>query len=306
MAPKITVVGSINMDLIVRAPWIPKPGETIIGSDFQTAPGGKGANQSVAAARLGGSVTHVGRLGADAFGDQLLDSMGGAGVDCGTIIRDKDEPTGVALIVVDDQGENSIVVSSGANMKLTPGDVELVGDVIAGSDILVLQLEVPLETVVRSAQIAQENGVTVVLNPAPARELPDELLAAVDILIPNESEIELLSGVPASEDSQSKAAVDMLLELGVRQVILTRGARGALVADGNQVESVPAFQVRAVDTTAAGDAFVGGFSVALGEGRPVIDAVRWGNAAGALAATKLGAQPSLPGRAAVEEMVGEV
>ena len=303
MTGYITVVGSLNMDLVTRTPRIPQPGETIIGSDFRTVPGGKGANQAVAAARLGIQVSMVGRVGRDAFAQPLLDNLAAAGVDHTFVAQDPGAATGVALIVVDDAGQNSIVVASGANAHLSPADVDAAESTIAAAAALLLQLESPLETVTRAAEIARAHGVTVILNPAPARPLPAELLSMVDVLIPNESETELLTGKPVSNQTEIEAAALALRKLGVGTVILTLGERGALLAREDGAEYLPAFEVTPVDTTAAGDAFVGGFAVALAEGRTLAEAVRWGNATGALATTKLGAQPSLPTRQELEALL---
>jgi len=303
MAAHITVVGSLNMDLVARAPRIPQPGETIIGSDFHTVPGGKGANQAVAAARLGAQVSMVGRVGRDAFAESLLNNLAAAGVDHTFVVHDPQAATGVALIAVDDAGQNSIIVASGANVRLSPADVAGAKAAIAGADALLLQLESPLETVTRAAEVARAHGVTVILNPAPARPLPAALLSLVDVLIPNESETALLTGLPVGDPAEAEAAAAALRELGVGTVILTLGERGALLAREDGAEYFPAFEVTPVDTTAAGDAFVGGFAVALAEGRSLAEAVQWGNGAGALATTRLGAQPSLPTRQELERLL---
>jgi ribokinase len=305
MAARITVVGSLNMDLVVRAPRIPRPGETMIGGEFRTVPGGKGANQAVAAARLGGQVSMIGRVGGDAFAQSLLDSLVADGVNHTFVTQDPEAATGVALIVVDDAGENSIVVASGANMRLSPADVDAAEAAIAAADVLLVQLEVPLAAVARAARVANAYGVTVILNPAPACPLPDELLHLVDVLVPNESETALLTRLPIGDRAEIEAAAMALRELGVDSVVLTLGERGALLVGEGEKELIPAFEVTPMDTTAAGDAFVGGFAVALAEGRSLADAVRWGNAAGALATTKLGAQPSLPARRAVEALIAQ-
>jgi len=305
MKARIAVVGSLNMDLVVRAPHIPQPGETVIGGDFLTLPGGKGANQAVAAARLGADVSMIGRVGCDAFGDALLRNLEADGANHTLTVRDPDAPTGVALIVVEDSGQNSIVVASGANARLSPADVEAAEEEIASANVLLLQLESPLDTVMRAAEVAQQHDVTVVLNPAPARPLPQSLLSLVDVLTPNESETALLTGLPVGTLDQAKTAADSLKRMGVETVILTLGARGALLASDEETRVFPTFEVTPIDTTAAGDAFMGGFAVALGEGLPLAEAVRWGNAAGALAATKMGAQPSLPVRADLERMLRE-
>ena len=303
MSERITVVGSLNMDLVVRSPRIPQPGETIIGHEWHTIPGGKGANQAVAAARIGGHVSMVGRVGGDAFAQDLLDNLAASGVDHSHVTRDREAATGVALITVDDDGENTIVVASGANMQLSPQDVEAAEEAIAASKVLLLQLESPLETVMHAAQVAQAHGVTVVLNPAPARQLPVELFSLVDVLVPNESETALLTGLLVNSLGAIESAAGALLDKGIGTVILTLGAQGALLADAKGFNLVPAFKVDPVDTTAAGDAFMGAFGVALAEAKPAAEAVRWGNAAGALAATKLGAQTSLPYREEVETLL---
>lgn len=303
--PIVSVVGSLNMDMVARAQHIPQPGETIIGGDLLMLPGGKGANQAVAAARLGAATAMIGKVGQDAFAAPLLDNLAAVEIDCRYIKRDPDTATGVALIVVDDAGENSIVVAPGANHRLSPADVVLAEPVIAQSKVLLLQLEIPLDSVIKAAKLAKRNEATVILNPAPAQPLPPELLSLVDILIPNETEAEQLTGIPADTRSGAENAAAKLRSQGVSTVILTLGARGAWLLDGEQSTHVDAFHVTPVDTTAAGDAFVGGFAVALAEGLPLAEAVRWGNAAGALAATKLGAQPSLPNRSALLALLME-
>jgi ribokinase len=303
MTARVTIVGSLNMDLVARVPRLPQPGETIIGGDFHTAPGGKGANQAVAAARLGAQVSIVGRVGCDAFAESLLNNLTAAGVDHSYVIQDPEAATGVALIAVEDAGQNSIVVVSGANMCLSPADVDGAEATIASADALLLQLESPLGTVIRAAEVARAHGVIVILNPAPARSLPAALMSLVDVLIPNESETALLTGLPIRGQAQAEAAAATLRGMGVGTVILTLGERGALLAQARSMELIPAFEVTPVDTTGAGDAFVGGFAVALAEGRSPAEAVRWGNAAGAVATTRLGAQPSMPTRQAVERLL---
>jgi ribokinase len=303
MRSAIAVVGSMNMDLVARAPRMPGPGETVIGGDLVTVPGGKGANQAVAAARLGADVTMVGRVGDDAFGTTLTAGLANAGVDVNHVGTETDTATGVALIVVDDSGQNSIVVAPGANMRLLPEHVAQAHQAVARCDVLLVQLEVPTSTVQFAAELARSNGVTVILNPAPAQPVPDGLLAAVDVLVPNESETGLLTGLAVADESDCAQAAAALLASGVETVILTLGERGALLARADGQTHVPAFAVTPVDTTAAGDAFLGGFAVALAEGLSPRQAVMWGNAAGALATTRLGAQPSLPTRQAVEALL---
>ncbi len=303
MVARITVVGSLNMDFIVRTPRIPQPGETIVGGEFHTAPGGKGANQAVAAARLGGRVSMVGQVGNDAFAQALLEGLDVDGVDRTFVTRDRVAATGVAFIVVDEAGENTIVVASGANMHLSPADMAAAESAITEADVLLLQLEIPLATVVQAARVAHAHGVTVILNPAPACPLPHELLSLVDVLVPNAGETAQLTHSPVRNQAEIEAAAIALCELGVNTAVLTLGKRGALLVEKGEKKLVPAFEVASVDTTAAGDAFVGGFAVAVAEGRTLTEAVRWGNATGALATTQLGAQPSLPTRRAVEALL---
>jgi ribokinase len=294
---KIVVVGSSNTDMVVKTPHLPAPGETVLGGEFVMAAGGKGANQAVAAARLGAEVTFVARVGQDVFGEQVLAGFEREGLITEHVTADPTAASGVALILVDAMGENSIAVASGANACLSPGDVQRARQAIEAADVLLLQLETPLETVLAAAQIAHRAGVRVILNPAPAPAdpLPAALLACVDILTPNENELALLAGASASVEQ----AAGQVLSQGVETVIVTLGARGALIVTRNTRQTVPSFPVDAVDTTAAGDAFNGGLAVALSEGKKLAKAIRFANACGALAATRLGAQPSLPTRAEV-------
>ena len=303
MGAKIAVVGSLNMDLVVRAPHMPVPGETVIGSDFRTIPGGKGANQAVAAARLGAEVTMIGRVGDDDFGRAQLRNLGELGIDTTHVIVDAEAATGIALITLDASGQNSIVLASGANMRLTKEDINAAQGTIVQSDVLVLQLESPLEVVTYAIDIAHAGGVKVILNPAPARPLPEETLARLDYLIPNESETALLTGIEVADHNSAEEAAERLREEGVGTVILTLGDRGAFLVSAEESVHVPVYEVEVVDTTAAGDAFVGGLAVALAQGQNLAEAVRYANAAGALAVTRLGAQPSLPTRQEVEEFM---
>ena len=307
MNAKVVVVGSNNMDLVARSARIPHAGETVIGGDFRTVPGGKGANQAVAAARMGAQVRMLGRVGVDSFGNQLLDNLSGSGVDIASIARDAQAASGIALIMVDDAGMNSILVAPGANMLLSPADMDAAEAVIASAQVMLLQLEIPLATVVRAVQIGHAHGVKVVLNPAPAPappgRLPAELTRLVDVLVPNEFEAALLTGLPVESDQQIRTAASALRASGAAQVIITLGGRGALLATADGFQHFPAFPVKPVDTTAAGDAFVGSLGAALAEGRPIAEAMRWGSAAGALSTTKKGAQPSLPQRGEVEELL---
>jgi ribokinase len=296
----VLVIGSLNADLVVRAPHFPAPGETIQGDDLATLPGGKGANQAVAAARQGASVAMLGRVGKDNFGDLLLDNLTRNHVDTRHVRRD-DASTGTAMIIVDGQGQNSIVLSPGANAQVLPADVEPAS--FADVKLVLFQLEIPLETVLHAARSAKKNGALVLLNPAPARPLPDDLIASADFLLPNETELTLLTGVPVADIASAEKAARALLVKGAQTVIVTLGANGALLITKDTAKHVPAFKVDVVDTTAAGDAFIGGFACALLRGIELEQAVRYANACGALATTKFGAQPSLPTREEVENLL---
>jgi ribokinase len=291
--PRILVVGSSNTDMIIKLDRIPRPGETILGGEFATAAGGKGANQAVAATRAGGRVTFIARVGRDMFGDQAVAGFRQDRINVQYIVRDPAAPSGVALIFVARDGENSIAVAGGANARLTPADVKRAKAAIASARLVVLQLETPLNTVTAAAQLAAKVGAAVILNPAPARPLPDLLLKHVFILTPNEHEAEVLTGIKVKDEAAaSKAAA------GLR-------ARGAFVADGERTLTVPGFKVKAVDTTAAWDVFNGTLAVALAEGQKLMEAVRFANAAAAISATRLGAQPSAPNRREIESFLAQ-
>ncbi len=300
---KIVVVGSSNTDMIVKTSKIPKPGETVIGGTFTMAAGGKGANQAVAAARAGGEVVFIARVGDDLFGRQALESFRKDRIKIDHIVRDKKAASGVALIFVDAKGENSIAVASGANAGLSPVDVQKAETAIASAHILLMQLEIPLETVEAATEIASKHRVKVVLNPAPARPLGGALLKRFSVLTPNKSEAELLAGVPIRDEKDAAKAAKAIRKKGVGLVLITLGARGAYV-DGPEFQGViRSFPVKAVDTTAAGDVFNGALAVALAEKQPLCEAVRFANAAAALSVTKLGAQPSAPKRKDIEELL---
>jgi ribokinase len=297
------------MDLVVQMPAIPRPGETLLGGRFATFPGGKGANQAAAAARLGARVTLVGRVGGDAFGEQMLRIVASEGIDTRFIGVDAQAATGVALITVDAQGQNSIAVASGANFSLTAGHVRSAWDQLPQVDLLVMPLETPLETIQAAAQIAKERGSRVILNPAPACDLDPALLQKVDVLVPNESETELLTGQKIENEDEARRAGDLLLGQGVGSVVVTLGNKGALVVEGDPAmpayRLIPAFPVRVVDTTAAGDEFVGALAMGLGEGLPLIQAARFASAAAAISVTRAGAQPSLPYRREVDQFMSQ-
>ncbi len=297
------VVGSSNTDMIIRVPRIPRAGETLLGGEFLTAAGGKGANQAVGAARAGGKVAFIARVGRDAFGDQAIAGLLRDGIDVSRVFRDKLTPSGVALIFVAQDGENSIAVAGGANAKLSPSDVKKAAGVIRSAGLLVAQLETPLATVTAAVELAVKAGVPVILNPAPARPLPNSLLERISILTPNETEAELLTGIKVTDAAAAAKACSKLRSRGVGIVILTLGERGAFLADANGQRLVPGFKVKTVDSTAAGDIFNGALSVALAEGKAVFDAVRFANAAAALSVTRLGAQPSAPSRADIEKFI---
>jgi len=302
-APLILVVGSSNTDMIIRLDRIPRPGETVLGGAFSTAAGGKGANQAVGAARAGGRVTFVARVGRDMFGEQAVAGFEKDGINVRHIVCDAAEPSGVALIFVAKDGENSIAVASGANGALAPADVRKAKGAFAAAAVLVMQLETPLATVQAAAELAAQAGVPVILNPAPAQPLPATLLKRVSILTPNETEAELLTGIKVDDEASAAKAAAKLRQLGVDTVIITLGARGAFIAYADGSQLVTGFKVKAVDTTAAGDIFNGALAVALAEGRPLVDAVRFANAAAALSVTKLGAQPSAPLRRDIEKFL---
>lgn len=302
-APNVVVVGSVNMDLVVRVARLPRPGETLHGRSFDTVPGGKGANQAVAAARLGAAVRMVGRVGGDAFGGRLVESLRGYGVDTRHVRTTPDCSSGVATIGVEESGENAIVVIAGANGCVTPDDVARAERVIAAADTVLLQLEIPAATVAAAVATARRYGVRVILNPAPASAALPAALFRVDAICPNESEARALTGIGGKGIRAALAQARWLIGHGAGLAVVTLGARGAAWCErGGEPIHMPPFRVKAVDTTAAGDAFAGALAVALSEGRGAAEAVRFACAAGALAATKPGAQPAMPSRAEVDAL----
>ena len=294
MPAKVVVIGSLNMDLVTRAPRLPRGGETLIGESFSTVSGGKGANQAVAAARLGAQVSMVGCVGSDAYGTALRDALLAEQIDCQAVSA-VEGSSGVALIVVDDNSQNAIVIVAGANGALTPALIGCFDAVLQAADVIICQLEVPDATVGHALKRSRELGKVVILNPAPAsRPLPADWYANIDYLIPNESEASALSGLPVDSRQSAEAAATRLIEMGAGKVIITLGAEGSLFADGKSFAHFPAPAVKAVDTTAAGDTFVGGFAAALAVGRSEAEAIGFGQIAAALSVTRAGAQPSSP------------
>ncbi|NMA70473.1 MAG: ribokinase [Firmicutes bacterium] len=295
--PEVLVIGSLNMDLTVHVEVLPAPGATVMGQRLRTSPGGKGANQAMAASLAGAPTRMVGRVGRDAYGEALRQSLAQGGVATDGLIEDSEAPTGVALITVEESGQNTIVVAPGANANLSPGDVEAAAPWFERAGILVLQHEVPVETVERAAAQAASLGIPVLLNPAPARPVSAQLLAQVTYLVPNETEAMALTGLPSlDQDEAIREAARRLAAQGPRYVILTLGRRGAFAWLDGQELWVPAFPVTAVDATAAGDAFVGGLAAELVRGTEVAQALRFAAACGALTVSRPGAQASLPAR----------
>ena len=292
---KIVVIGSSNTDMTIKGDRLPKPGETVLGGEFRMGPGGKGANQAVAAQRLGADVSFICKVGRDIFGDNAISGYQKEGIDCSRILR-SDKASGTALILVDGNAENCIAVAPGANADLTPEDVDSVADVIRSADYLILQLEIPVESVLRAAKIAHEAGVYVILNPAPACHLPEELFGYISLITPNQTESALLSGVEDNLD----AAVERLMQLGVKDVVVTLGSKGSLVISEGAKTLVPSLKVKAVDTTAAGDTFCGALCVALSEGCSLVDAAGFATKASALTVQKMGAQDSIPFRSDIK------
>jgi ribokinase len=290
----VLVVGSANMDLVVMAQRFPQAGETVFGGHFGMFPGGKGANQAVACAKLGGRTYFIGKMGKDVFRDKLLASMRQDGVRSNYILYHPTEATGIALITVDGRGQNAIVVVSGSNMKLLPSDLDHQKTIFTRIRVVLLQLEIPLPTVTRAVELAHQSGATVILNPAPARKLSRSLLKWVDYLTPNETEAELLTGLPVHSFRSAERAAARLLRAGVQNVIVTLGKRGCVLVNPEKTELFPAVRVKPLDTTAAGDAFNGALAYSLARGTPLLDAIPFANAVAAFSVTRLGAQSSMP------------
>jgi ribokinase len=299
----VVVFGSINMDLVVQTPRLPRAGETLTAHTFFTASGGKGANQAVASARLDTPTRMVGRVGGDVFGPTLLRNLQGDRVDISGVTTDAAQPSGIAVIAVDDAAENMIIVAPGANGAIASEEVARLKDTLADATVLLLQLEIPMGAVVTAAQMAHEQGVKVILDPAPAQQLPPELYDLIDVLTPNETEAASLVGFDLADEDAVERAAEVLTQRGARNVVIKLGSRGAYWRHGTTGRFLPTFPVEAVDTVAAGDAFNGALAAALDEDREIAEALRWGLAAGALSVTKAGAQPSLPDRNAVMQLL---
>jgi len=300
---KILVIGSSNTDMVAKTTHLPEPGETVLGGDFIMAPGGKGANQAVAAARLGGNITFIAKLGNDIFGKQAIDQYNKEDIDTKYIVTDAVHPSGIALITVDANGENCIVVASGANAHLNPQDIQKAEKEMGNTSCILLQLEIPLETVQYVVEKAVEKKIPVILNPAPAQPLPDEILKHIHILTPNQKEAESLTGISIVDNPTAEAAAKALAAKGVKTVIITLSKSGALILDQGRIEWVPAPEVTAVDTTAAGDVFCGSLAVALSEKKTIKESVTFACAAAALSVTKMGAQTSAPTRREVDQFL---
>lgn len=299
-------LGSINMDLVAQVPRLPQAGETLLGYTFSTVPGGKGANQAVGVAKLGGASRMIGRVGGDAFGAELLESLRTAGVQTDLITVDRTVSSGVATIAVDDQAENHIIVIPGANGNVSDADVDRLKLALTDSSILLLQLEIPLSIVQAAATIAKQIGATVILDPAPAPEnFPETLYPLVDILTPNAIETAQLVGFPIQDQVDADRAATVLQQKGAPTIVIKLGAQGVFCATENDRFFIPAFSVNAIDTVAAGDAFNSGLAVALSEGVSLREAIVWGAAAGALSTTKSGAQASLPDRATLDAFLSQ-
>jgi len=293
---KILVVGSSNTDMVIKAGHLPRPGETVLGGTFLMNPGGKGANQAVSAARLGGQVTFICKTGNDIFGHQSKQLFEKEYIDTSYVFSDSEHPSGVALITVDASAENCIVVASGANAHLTPADLSTAHEAIEKAGIILMQLEIPLETVRYVADVVRKSGKKLILNPAPAQPLDRELLQSLDLITPNETEAEMISGIKITDTDSLFACARAVYEMGVQSVIITLGAKGAFIYNNVLQELIPSCEVNAVDTTAAGDVFNGALAVALSEGRDLPEAVRFANQAAAISVTRIGAQASAPYR----------
>ncbi|WP_040207353.1 ribokinase [Neobacillus jeddahensis] len=300
---KIVVIGSFMTDLVVQTPKVPVEGETIIGTTFNRFTGGKGANQAVAAARLGGDVTMIGKLGEDDFGREHIDALQAENINHDSILFDSGASTGVGNVVIDRNGNNRIIVVPGANLNLTERDIETFENVIIDSDIVVLQLEVPMATVYKSIELANKHGKTIILNPAPAQPIDPNYMDKVDYFVPNETEASLLTNIEVNSLETAEQAAEALLVQGYKNVIITLGSKGVMFKNNTEMKFVKAYTVKAVDTTAAGDSFIGSFAYGLSNHMSIGQSLNLAVAASALTVTKLGAQPSLPKMDDVNELM---
>ncbi|MFT4567755.1 MAG: ribokinase [Saprospiraceae bacterium] len=291
---KLVVIGSSNMDLVITVPNIPSIGETVLGGRSSMVFGGKGANQAIAAKRSGGDITFIAKVGDDLFGKNMKEHFGKEGLDTELILTDPTEPTGVAQIFVSSSGENAIAVASGANMCLHPNDISAHEALLTKAEMILVQLETPIETIKYIAELISDRTAKLLLNPAPAQNLSPQLLRQTWLITPNESEASLLTGITVTDEASAKAAATILIEQGVQQVIITLGANGCLYTDGKEYTTFPAFAVDPVDTTGAGDVFNGTLAVQLTQGKSIAKAIGFASAAAALSVTKAGAQPSIP------------
>jgi len=290
----VLVVGSANMDLVVNCSRFPLPGETIFGNKFQMFPGGKGANQAVSCAKLGMKTSFIGKMGEDELGRRLSQTMKDDGVDLGDLFYDPSEHTGTALITVDSEGQNQIIVISGSNMKLTPADVRTKKNNFSRVKIVLTQLEIPIDTVIETARLSKENDAIFILNPAPAAEIPEEIYPLIDYLTPNETELQMLSNIMVTDTISAERAAKTLLEKGVQNIIITLGAKGALLVNKYRTELFSTQKVTVVDTTAAGDAFNGALAYSLAKDREISEAIYFANKVASISVTRMGAQSSMP------------
>ncbi|MCK0551474.1 ribokinase [Pantoea ananatis] len=300
---KLAVLGSINADHILNLAHFPRPGETVIGQKYQIAFGGKGANQAVAAGRAGANIAFIACVGADDIGERICQQLAQDNIDTHSVEAVEGESTGVAMIFVNGEGENNIGIYSGANAALTPQYVERHQQVITRADALLMQLESPLDSVLAAATLARQHQTRVILNPAPATKLSDDLLALIDIITPNETEAEILTGIAVNNDDDAARAAAALHEKGIATVLITLGRRGVWLSENGKGQRIAGFEVNAVDTIAAGDTFNGAFITARLEGKAMHDAVRFAHAAAAIAVTRSGAQPSVPWRAEIDDFL---
>jgi ribokinase len=300
MKKKLVVLGSVNADHVLSVPRFPKPGETLTGSEYHIAYGGKGANQAVAAGRAGADIAFIASIGDDDIGARMKTQFAEDGIDTQAVMPVGGSPTGVAMILVSADGENSIAISAGANAELTPDRLQPHESLIADADVLLMQLESPIPTVIAAAHTARQSGSRVILNPAPAQVLPAELLQLVDVITPNETEAEMLTGISVQTEADAQRAANKLHTYGIGTVLITLGAKGVWLSEQGQGELLPGFRVQAVDTTAAGDTFNGAWVTAELDGLPTRQAIRFAHAAAAISVTRAGAQPSIPWKAEVD------